>query len=196
MNLQAQIHQAVRRVLRDGALQIQRAVKENLNRTATPRDGRSGSKPPSPPGKRTGELGRHVQVDFSGLDDQRAPWARVGMAKLKYAAIQEYGGTITPVNSKYLPIPCNARARALRRKAGTSLRNLASTKFHVVESHGQKYLIETLPAQSKRDPAVFKLSKSLTLPARPYFAPAVRKLVPDIMRKLKATIVGVLGGKR
>lgn len=187
------IRASLKAAVRDCALLVQRGVKMELNKTATSRDGRSVAHAGGPPGKRTGELGRHVQVDFSGLNDPKGAWSKVGMARLKYAKVQETGlPVITPKAVKFLPIPCNARARALRRKAGAgSLRSL-STKFYVTEAHGQKYLVEVMPKRSKATPAIFRLSKSLKLPARPYFGPVVKRLKPEIDRRLKAAVMGAL----
>ena len=83
----------IKKGLDAAAIHLQGKVKQALN-------GGSPSSPGSPPGKKTGDLGRSIQIDRS-RNKGRYPRVRVGTNKV-YARIHEFGGTITPKRAKAL----------------------------------------------------------------------------------------------
>lgn len=76
-------------------------IQSNLNKRKSVKGQSSPSKPGQPPANQSGALMR----SFSTKRVKRAMWA-VG-TKLKYAAIQEFGGVITPKNGKHLVFKIN-----------------------------------------------------------------------------------------
>jgi HK97 gp10 family phage protein len=99
---------------------------------------------------------------------------------LEYAAIQEYGGTVTAKKSKYLAIPLTKTARG----AG-SPRNFPLTLHLVKGGSGNLVLV------SDEGQAHYVLKTSVTIPARPYLRPAfddnkeeIRAAIGDAIKTL------------
>lgn len=90
---QERIRKAAQRGVYKAAVILQDAVKANLNLVRSPRHGPSAAAPGEPPGKRTGTLGRSINIDDVGLAEAN-PRCRIG-TNLVYAAIHEFGGTIS-----------------------------------------------------------------------------------------------------
>jgi len=170
--LAARMRKAARDAVNAGAVELQAAVKQKLNKGASniTSGGRSSS-PGDPPNKNTGTLGRSIQIDRTGLD-KTAPFARVGSG-LPYARILEVGGTIRPTRVKLLPIPIGVAGRRARRDAGSSLRNDKS--LVLIESKKGNKLLVRFVGTGKRQKMVplFVLKDKVTIRARPYLRPTL-----------------------
>ncbi len=172
----SKIQKAAAQVVATIAVDLQGRIKTKLaahNSSLT--GGLNASPPGSPPGNRTGALLRSIDAINVTTDANHPHW-RVG-TKLPYAKIQEYGGRIRPKNVKYLPVPIGASGvRALREAAGKSLRTLNLKVFKA--PNGKLFLYRPADPGAKKkdrriDKLLFRLVKSIYLPARPYFRPAI-----------------------
>ncbi len=131
-----------------GALPIQNAAKEK-----------------SP--KRTRTLSRSIHTEVEKEGETLAEVV-VG-TDVEYAAIQEFGGTITPKNTKYLAIPLTSAAERYG-----SPRNYPVRLIPVIRG-GEGVLIDVVDYE-----AVYALKKSVTIPARPYLRPALDESVEAV----------------
>lgn len=112
--------------------------------------------------KRTRTLARSLHLEVVQATDSYAE-VEIG-TDLEYARIQEYGGTITPKNAKYLAVPLTEAARA----ATSPL--LFAGELHFVPRAGGG------TGGTLRDDAgeaQYALVTSVTIPAHPYLRPAI-----------------------
>ncbi len=138
----------------------------------------------SPPGQNTGELARHIQmVDVT--TSPMKPTYRVG-TNIVYAKIQEFGGRIRAVKSKFLTIPIGVDGKRAAKKANGDIRSL---KLFPVRIHGKLFLVEwkgsTKKGGASKPKILFALRKEVYLPARPYFRPAIAEHKKDLAQRLK-----------
>jgi phage gpG-like protein len=104
----------------------------------------------------------------------------VGPRNVSYAAIHEFGGTIRPVNAKYLAIPVTKAARY----AGSPRRFGGRLHFQTVAGGG---------ALVDEDGDIqYSLKRSVTIPARPYVRPAVDEHGKDAVTEIGDVIVMLL----
>ena len=97
-----------------------------------------------------------------------------------YARVHEYGATITPKRSRYLTIPLDAA------KTGAGVMRAPARAWpntHVRRSRSGKLIIFGAQGQP-----LFLLVNRVTIPARPYVAPAIVK----IRKSLRADLAGML----
>ena len=172
--LEAQLEKNVRQAVATSAIIMQREIKLTLSKSKSP------STPGTPPGVQTGHLRRSVQIDLSGLGN-RNPQARIG-PNTPYARIHELGGTIAPVNVKYLPVPIGEKGRAARRAAGATLRALKDLIF--IRRKGKDPLL----ARKTKDgiEPLFVLKKAVKMPKRPYVKPAAKAASKRIRAQFSA----------
>ena len=110
----------------------------------------------------------------------------IGPRNVKYAAIHEFGGTITPKNAQFLAIPVTNEARY----AGSPRR--FPGQLHAQMAGGGGALID------ENGDIQYALKRSVTIPARPYVRPAVdehgTEAVKDIRDYLNAKIKEIAEG--
>lgn len=167
------LRKEVRAAIHASAINLQDRIQEKLNlHSSSLTSGGVASPPGSPPGNRTGELSRSIQTVEDTKDPNKIVF-RVG-SKVKYARIQEFGGRIVAKRKKFLPIPIGiAGAQAMKRAKG-NLRNLKLRVLRTAE--GKLFLVKDNKESKRRGQTfkvLFKLVKSVVLPARPYFRPAI-----------------------
>jgi len=112
-----------------------------------------------------GELAQSIAPHSGDL------WADAS-TNLKYARIQQEGGTITAKNAKALWIPASAKARTLMRSYGTvTPRNLIAAMkaddYQFFHPSGSKVYWAKKGKRGKPFP-LFILRKSVKIPARPF----------------------------
>jgi phage gpG-like protein len=128
--------------------------------------------------RKTSNLMRSLHVEVEEADGQVT--AEIG-TDVVYAAIQEYGGTITPKTSKFLSIPLTEVA-----KAAISPRNYAGELRFVGHNNGGVLVDEAGAAQ-------YALVTSVTIPAKPYLRPALDNNVEAVRSQLENIIAQLLG---
>ena len=96
----------------------------------------------------------------------------VGPRNVRYAAIHEFGGTITPKKGQYLAIPKTKEARY----AG-SPRNMSG--LHVVIGSKGGVLLD------ENDKVQYILTRSATIPAKPYVRPAMDEHGADAVKAMR-----------
>jgi hypothetical protein len=144
--------------------------------------GRKSSAPGTPPAVGTGGLRRSWRAKATLFF---ATLIRGGVrSNSPYAAIHEFGGTITPKKSKYLVIPMNIEARNLLRRYGTVRR---VPDLFVLKTGKGLYLAHRRrkgkgKAKGKKLQVLFALKKSVTLPPRPYVRPVLKRY-RDVIRQ-------------
>jgi hypothetical protein len=111
-------------------------------------------------------LAGSIHLEVTESNDNQCVVA-VGPDKL-YGRIQEIGGTIRPINGKFLAIPLSGEANKYE-----SPKNYPG-KLHFVGDDGGGILAD------KEGNAIYALKTSVTLPARPYLRPALDEHVPQI----------------
>lgn len=155
------------KVIEHTALELQKAIKLKLNlHNSSLSAGLHSSPPGSPPGKQSGALARSIQAVNDTTDANKPRWI-VG-TKMKYAKILEFGGPIRPVKSKYLAVPLGEDGYRASRSVSGNIRELNLTLR--VTKTGKLFLGKVTRAGFK---ALFILKRSVYLPARPYFRPAI-----------------------
>jgi HK97 gp10 family phage protein len=108
---------------------------------------------------RTRTLSRSIHAELAVAREAYAE-AVVG-TDVEYAAIQEFGGVITPVNGQYLAIPLTKAA-----EAAVSPRSFGGELRPVFRGLDGVLVDEAGEAQ-------FALRRSVTIPAHPYLRPAL-----------------------
>ena len=112
-------------------------------------------------------------------------------ARVPYAAIQEFGGTIK--GRPYLRVPLQAAKTPTGvDRFASPLRETGAGLFHLVEANGKLFLFRT---DEEDGPPWYVLQRTSTIRARPYMRPAMRKLqrrVPNDLREL--VTVSITGG--
>jgi len=104
---------------------------------------------------------------------------------VKYARIQQLGGTITPKRAKKLAIPASAETRNIMRKHGASVR----AALGGLKSSGWRIWFREksiMGVKSKGKPEVlFVRKKSVKIPARPFLKvdDADRRVIVNIFRR-------------
>ncbi len=105
---------------------------------------------------RTRTLSRSVHQEVA---EQSATKASVDVGtNLEYAAIHEFGGTITAKSSKYLAIPVGSYVGSPRKHSDLKLRKTAGGTLLMVDSSGTVQYV---------------LKASVVIPAAPYLRPAL-----------------------
>ena len=168
----------------DAAVIMQTEIKKKLNlRASNIGSGGKASPPGSPPAKRTGTLGRSMQMDTSGMYKKGNPVVRVG-SNLPYALIHEFGGRIE-AGSKLLAIPVNREAQLSSPRDVPGLSFVPVTKSTNIvgrlvrrSGKGKTASLETF----------YLLARRVTLPARPYLRPALRAARPKIIDRTIARL--------
>ncbi len=169
----ARIQKLAAAYVADSAVRLQKRIQDKLNqKNSSLTSGLNPSAPGEPPANRTGNLKKKIDVVNVTVNKLKPTW-RVG-TNVVYARIQEFGGRIRPTKSKYLAVPVGPDGARAAKKAKGDLRSL---KLHVVRSGGKLLLVEwkgsTLRKGAKPMKVLFVLVKSVFLPARPYFRPAI-----------------------
>lgn len=146
------------------------AIKESFSKTSRGTSSAAGS----PPSVQRGMLRRGI-THTPAKDGV----AIIHTSKTKYAAIQEFGGTIRAKGGKFLPIPLSFEARRIQEREG-GLRS-SGVPMHVIRTKaGKLLLVKRLVRRGKNSTTLlgskpmFVLVKSVRMPARPYMAPAER----------------------
>lgn len=170
-----EVFEQIRRNARKSLIRAGVMLQQEIKRTLT---ANSPSAPGSPPGVVTGTLRRSVQLDLS---DIRKLKVRVG-PNTPYAEIQEFGGTILPSKAKALAVPIGARGRQLARDTGyAGIRSLNLTYVPAARGKPPRLLEAGVP--------VFVLLRSVTLPPRPYVAPALKKIRRKLLSLFRPTVL-------
>ncbi len=101
----------------------------------------------------------------------------VGNARIKYARIHEFGGTITPKNKRYLRIP---------KRKGTPPSNLTVIK----SKKGKLLLIQRVKGKNKGILWAILVS-SVKIPKREYFYPSMRETGEFLRKGIKQVLIDV-----
>jgi HK97 gp10 family phage protein len=104
----------------------------------------------------TGNLSRSIHTEISEATDSQAT-VDIG-TDLVYAAIHEFGGTITAKNGKYLAIPVGSYKGSPNDHPDLKLRKTGGGTLLMVDAAGT---------------AQYVLKSSVTIPAQPYLRPAM-----------------------
>lgn len=120
----------------------------------------------------------------------------VGTQGIPYARIHEFGGTIVPVNKKFLAIPSEEN----RRPDGTP----RITTQELMNGLGKSFIMNNIiflatagagkGSKPKLTP-MFYLKKSVTIPKRPYIQPAIAAKQDEILKSFGLFISASFSGK-
>ena len=127
---------------------------------------------------RTGSLRRSIGWEVKGYRGKIQ--GRVG-TNLVYARIHEYGGEIKPRQARFLTIPLKAvktRAGVTRAKA-RDYHNTFVRKGIIFQNRDGKIV------------PLFRLSKGVKIPKRPYMAPSLNEKKNDIIRRFGSAIMEI-----
>jgi phage gpG-like protein len=97
----------------------------------------------------------------------------LGVKTVPYARIHEYGGTIKPVNAKNLWIPRYENAGKMTPREFFNLKNREPRRY-VITNTGA-YKVRDLRRKVKDMIQLFRFSKRVEIPERPYLTPALDK---------------------
>ncbi len=189
ISLMGRLEKDVKRAVASLAIKLQEGIKEQLNKAnSSLTSGGTPSTPGQPPAKRTGALARSIQAIDVTIDPKK-PTYRVG-TNLPYARIQEFGGRIVPKKSRYLTVPIGVEGmRAAKRAKG----NIRSLNLKPIRTPKGLFLVEwkgsTKKGGASKIKVLFKLVKSVFLPARPYFRPAVAELKKSVVHDVQAELL-------
>lgn len=113
-----------------------------------------------------GSQGNNLVIRFS-----------VGNARIKYARIHEFGGTIKPKNKRFLKIPL---------RKGTMPDNLTVIRT----KKGKLFLVQPV-GDGKRVVKWAILVKQVTIPKRPYFYPSMTETADFLRKGIKQVLIDV-----
>lgn len=142
---------------------------------------RSGNLRRSILGTSTAEPGRALSVSLA---------AGGGDRHVRYARIQEKGGTVTPKRGKYLRIPLKAAktAAGVDRYAGP-LRQALPGLFVLRAKSGKLFLVRAKGKGKNRGlEFLYLLVASSTIPGRPYLLPSMDDVAASLRRNLGPAI--------
>jgi phage gpG-like protein len=140
-----------------------KAIRNSFTKTT-----RWQSSPPGqPPGTGTGNLRRSFAI--TPPQNGRA----FVTTSANYARVQEFGGTLRPTSKRYLTVPLNVRAKAMR----ANTKDLRTQALSVIRSAKGKLLLVRHKGRGRGQQIepMFLLTRSVTLPARPYIRPTMAK---------------------
>jgi hypothetical protein len=106
---------------------------------------------------------------------------------LEYALTQEFGATIEPREADWLTIPLPDALTEAGVPRGTA-RDFEDTFFHETDD-GNLYLMQR---RGDEVVALFKLVKSVTVPARPALEPARQRFEPELIERIAETSERIL----
>lgn len=116
----------------------------------------------------TGNLRASITSEIEG---EKA--VSVGPRNVRYAAIHEFGGTITPKKGQFLAIPVTTAARY----AGSPRR--FPSRLHAQMAGGGGALVD------ENGDIQYALKRSVTIPARPYVRPAMDEHGADAVKAMR-----------
>jgi phage gpG-like protein len=170
-------------------LKIQNQVRENIKATFGKGRGSKSEITERAYGSTARRAGRGGNL-FQSVALERSTDGSVtvsaGGPGVPYAAIHEKGGVIRPVRAKFLTIPFQPKY------AGTRARE-HDLYFDFDEEWGPVLRQETYGRSSRSEESTiaFLLRRKATIPARPYFQPAVDKVTAD--QSVKDVMVRLIG---
>lgn len=126
---------------------------------------------------RTRGLRNSVEGELGSSGDNLVIRFSVGNARIKYARIHEFGGTIKPKNKKYLKIPLR--------------KGMMPNKLTVIRSKSGKLLLIQPIRGKKRGILWAVLVTSVTIPKREYFYPSMRETAEFLRKGIKQVLIDV-----
>lgn len=146
--------------------------------------------------RRSGNLSRDWVVETSGEADEMSVTVRTQGAANAYAGIQERGGTIKPVNGRYLWIPLAANLRSNGMARLTPSQAIQQPHF-IRWDRGPVFFGKSPVKQSKKSFAenfgivpLFVLKTSVTIPARMDAGQLFQSMLPDLKTSISDAISG------
>lgn len=120
-----------------------------------------------------------------------------GAKAVKYARIQELGGTVTPKRGRYLRIPLKAAktAAGVDRYAGP-LRQALPGLFVIRAKSGKLFLVRPKGRGKSRGlEFLYLLVEKSTIPARPYLRPSMDDVAQSLKTNMGAALSAAIGGR-
>lgn len=149
----------LQKAMMQGGLVIERAAKQNVRKQKL---------------IDTGNLRDAITAEPQGYNV-----VVIGPGNVIYAAIHEFGGTITPKSATYLAVPMSDTARATG-----SPRGMPGLRFVPTASGGV--------LMDRAGTAHYALVKSVTIPARPYLRPALDEHGGKAIEAIEETLRGFI----
>lgn len=178
--IDAALDEGIRRGVLAGAIHYQASVKKAMSKHASNRsNGGNASPAGGPPGVATGTLRRSVQIDVGGLIRGDRPHAKIG-TNVEYAAIHEFGGTIT-ARGGGLAVPIHADAKRASAQ-GRGPRDFSDLVF--INRPGKPPLL--IRDKGGQWDIMYVLPKSVVMPARPVWRPTFKRemnKIKDLIRR-------------
>ena len=146
--------------------------------------------------RRSGNLSRDWVVETSGEAEEMSVTVRTQGAANAYAGIQERGGTIKPVNGRYLWIPLAANLMSNGMAHLTPSQAIQQPHF-IRWDRGPVFFGKSPVKQSKKSFAenfgivpLFVLKTSVTIPARMGAGQLFQSMLPDLKTSISDAISG------
>jgi hypothetical protein len=160
-----------------GFLRVMRNVAERVGLKAEARaklNATGGAGPRVRTGRLRASIRYAVRPGASHIDVALSAGSGRAGKPVKYARLQERGGTINAKPGRYLRIPLPpAKTGAGVDRYGGPLREIARGKFTVIKSRAGNLLLIDIASGTPW----YLLRKSVTIPARPYLRPAIDTVV-------------------
>lgn len=184
--IDAALDEGIRRGVLAGAIHYQASVKKAMSKHASNRSNGGNSSPAGgPPGVATGTLRRSVQIDVGGLTRGDRPHAKIG-TNVEYAAIHEFGGTIT-ARGGGLTVPIHPDAKRASAQ-GKGARSFGDLKF--IPRPGKDPLL--VRDKNGTFEVMYVLKKSVVMPARPVWRPTFKRETKKIKGLIRRGIEAAL----
>ncbi len=142
--------------------------------------GKSGGSGGGPPGVRKGRLRRSIEYKIIGSPAGHA--LQIGSWTVKYALMQEKGGTIVPTHANALAIPIHADAKRARDQGwGPEFPGFVGKLFWIRRKGGKPpMLARQIGGKHARIDIMYILVDHVVIPARPYLRPSLWRNIPLI----------------
>ena len=152
--------------------------------------------------RRTGRLANSVsastrELGATGIEYELRAGGDRGGVDVRYAQLQEKGGTVRPLTGKWLAIPVGPARTAAGVPRYRSARDVPD--LHSIELYaGRKAMLAKRLGRGKsaRLEPWFILVRSVTVPARPFIGPAMRHIQVGLAADIRAEFDKVVAGGR
>lgn len=178
--------------------QLREALRRQLVGVALEAEGRAKQNATSDPQVRSGTLRRSIAGTVDAMPDGLrlvlSAGGRTGGADVRYAATQEFGGTIRPRNGRWLAIPVGA-AKTASGVARGGPRDFGELRYvPSATSPGSKaYLVREMGrGRTARTEILFVLVRKVEIRPKRYIARAWEQVPADAQMAMQTAVTQVL----
>ena len=143
---------------------------------------------------RTGRLRASIQAEVQESANTLRLTLRAGQKQIPYAALQEYGGTITPKGGRFLAIPADVAQTGAGVSRYSSPRDVPGLRFVSIRGGAAGLLVKDLGGKNTRSQIWFYLVRRVRVRPTFYMRDAAAFTRQSLMNRISRRMTEVLGG--